>query len=122
MHPITAIPITLGNEDYKKILPEKTYLDIKDFPSPQALANRLIELHKNDDEFNEYIRRKNAVVCKHPGNKWFHEVRYNCELCKYLHGHRNDVTTVANVLDFWSQEKRCTKAEEYFRGSFEVKS
>ena len=120
LQPISAIPIVMGTVDYKSMLPDKTYLDIKDFESPKHLAEFLLKLDGDDATFNEYIDKKNAVVCKHPGDKWFSEIRYQCQLCEYLHSHRNDVTQVSDVLDFWRLDRRCIKAKDYFRGSFDA--
>jgi len=82
-------------------------------------ADFLKKLDADDSAFNEYIARKNAVFCKHPGDKWFSEVRYQCQLCEYLHTHRNDITQVPDVLDFWKEERRCTKAADYYKGAFD---
>jgi hypothetical protein len=122
MQPITSIPITLGGVAYHNILPERTFLDIKDFSSPKALADHLKEIDREDAQFNEIIRRKNSLVCKPPGNQGYPDVHYQCELCKYLHAHRSDVTQVKDVLDFWSEDRRCTKAADYYKGSFELKT
>ncbi|ELU14495.1 hypothetical protein CAPTEDRAFT_65217, partial [Capitella teleta] len=51
MQPITSIPITLGRVAYHNILSERTFLDIKDFSSPKALADRLKEIDKDDAQF-----------------------------------------------------------------------
>ncbi|ELU14470.1 hypothetical protein CAPTEDRAFT_133973 [Capitella teleta] len=120
MKPISAIPIVLGSVDYKKMLPEGTYLDIKDYSSPKMLADHLKLLDHDDTAFNTFIARKNAVYCLYPGNKTFQESRYHCQLCQYLHDHRDDVSAVRDVVNFWSTKSRCTDPREYYKGSFDL--
>lgn len=118
--PITAIPIVLGAVDYNSILPKGTYFDVKDFSSPKMLAEKLKQLDLNDNVFNDIIARKNAIYCWFPGKKTYTQSRYHCQLCEYLHQHRDDISTVNDVVYFWSTEKRCIPAEQYYKGSFDL--
>ncbi|ELU01348.1 hypothetical protein CAPTEDRAFT_139854 [Capitella teleta] len=121
-HPISAIPIVLGSVNYTNIIPGGVFLNIKDFPSPKHLADRLKAIDQVDEEFNDYIRRKNSLICHPHDNDFDNGLIYQCKLCNYLHTHRNIVTKVDDIVEFYSENARCTKPEEYYKGSFDIKS
>lgn len=103
--PIPTIPVVMGAVNYTSILPSKTFINVKDFESPKKLAEYLRALSQDDDEFNEYIRRKNSLVCWTPAGRI---ANYPCSLCKFLHEHRFDTLHAPDILDFWSEKRRCT--------------
>lgn len=115
---ITTIPIVMGGINYSKILPKQTYIDIKDFKSPKDLANYLYEIDRNDNVFNEYILRKKALKCRFPNGKKNLEDEYPCRVCKFLHEHRNDVMHAPDVIEFWSEKRRCTPPEMFYNLNF----
>lgn len=116
--PITVIPIVMGGVDYRTILPDDTYIDIKDFSSPKDLASYLKHLDKNDEDFNHYIIKKNSLKCKFYDDKQIHEVRYSCVVCDYLHRHQGETTHAPDVVKFWSEERRCKPPEQFYKNSF----
>ncbi|ELT97101.1 hypothetical protein CAPTEDRAFT_74498, partial [Capitella teleta] len=83
-HPISAIPIVLGSVNYTNILPDGVYLNIKDFKSPKDLADRLKAIDRDDDKFNDFIRRKNSLICNPKDNDVDNNIIYQCKLCNYL--------------------------------------
>ncbi|ELU05287.1 hypothetical protein CAPTEDRAFT_81669, partial [Capitella teleta] len=52
---VDVVPVVMGAADYVNILPEGSYIDIRDFKSPQELAKYLLVLDKNDTLYNQYI-------------------------------------------------------------------
>ena len=44
---LPIVPIVMGGDNYKGLLPSGTYIDVNDFKSIKALANHLIYLDKN---------------------------------------------------------------------------
>ncbi|ELT89965.1 hypothetical protein CAPTEDRAFT_67137, partial [Capitella teleta] len=80
VHKLNIIPVVMGHEDYKRLLPVGSFIDIRDFDSPMSLADHLKRIDDDDDLYNEYIRRKMAVRCDFP-----RDVLYECRLCEYLH-------------------------------------
>ena len=52
---LDIVPIVMGGADYKKRAPPKSYIDVKDFESPEHLANFLLELDKDDEEYLSYF-------------------------------------------------------------------
>ena len=52
------VGVVLGAADYKKYAPQETYIDVRDFSSPRALAEYLLYLAKNDTAYNSIIHKK----------------------------------------------------------------
>ena len=109
---IKIIPVVMGAVNYSAILPQKTYIDVKDFQSPRHLAAYLHMVANNQTLFNEYIRRKSVLTCKR------HSEPYLCRLCKYLHTHRGKVETISDVVSYWNVQDRCIKPQSYLPGNF----
>ena len=116
-NPLSAIPIVLGGVDYTQMLPDNTYLDVKDFASPKHLAEHLKKLDADDKAFNEIITKKKSLVCEHATR---HPSSQHCAACQYLHNHRNEITQIPNVLDYWSTSKLCISAKDFFNGSLNI--
>ena len=108
---LNTIPITLGYANYSELLPKYTYIDVKDFASPKDLAMYLHELANNSSLYNEYIYRKNSLVCKNPAY-------YTCRLCRYAHEHQHHEDIIPDVRKFWSLENRCITPEQYLPNIF----
>ena len=115
--PISTIPIVMGAADYNTILPAGTYLNVRDFKSPKALAEHLYKLDKDNETFNDIIRKKNSIVCRHPSGKPEYELAHQCQVCQYLHEHRTGVTQIPDIQAFWNTW-RCISPQDFFKGSF----
>ncbi|KAK2185919.1 hypothetical protein NP493_217g05022 [Ridgeia piscesae] len=57
------VPIVLGGGDYKSDLPVHSYIDVRDFSSPKALASYLHKLDNDDNSYNEYFAWKQNYTC-----------------------------------------------------------
>jgi hypothetical protein len=51
-----AIYVYRGAPNVKDILPKNTYIDVRDFDSPKALAKFMIELGSNEDKYVSYLK------------------------------------------------------------------
>ena len=103
----------MGGANYKEMAPPHSYIDVNDFKSIKDLANYLIRLSKNKNEYNAYFKWKST-----------HDVyRLNtfCELCQKLHDPTIPTKIVANSYDWWYKksngENACTNGSErsYFK-------
>ena len=105
------VPIVLGGADYKTFLPPHSYIDVKHFSSPKALATYLYKLDKNDTLYNEYFawRRNYTCIKGIPG----HNSR-GCVICKFINENINKINTIADVNKLWSPDM-CTPAKVYYR-------
>ena len=104
-----AVPIVMGHVDYARHLPPKSYIDIKEFLSPKKLAEYLLFLDKNHEEYKKYFdwRRQYEVVKTNP---------FLCDLCRYLNKHENEVQIYTDLNAWWNQ---CLVPRDYFRGVFD---
>ncbi|XP_071117952.1 alpha-(1,3)-fucosyltransferase C-like [Haliotis cracherodii] len=76
------IPVTWGGADYKKMAPPGSYIDIKHFPSPRALAMYLNLVANNASLYNSYFQwRSRYEVTQHQVVGW-------CHLCTALNDPR----------------------------------
>ncbi|KAK2166397.1 hypothetical protein LSH36_39g00074 [Paralvinella palmiformis] len=94
------IPIVMGGANYTKYLPPKSYIDVKDFQSPKHLAEYLIHLDNNPDDYMKYFdwKRYYTVVNDIPNSD-----RVFCELCELLRKKRNFLLDY-NVADWWEND------------------
>ncbi|ELT91974.1 hypothetical protein CAPTEDRAFT_65511, partial [Capitella teleta] len=50
-----VIPIVMGLNDYSTILPPGSFIDVRNFSSPQRLAEFLREVSEDDEQYNSFI-------------------------------------------------------------------
>ena len=107
------LPIVLGGADYKAYVPAHSYIDVRDFASPKALAEYLHKLDNNDDLYNEYFVWRQHYTCHHglPGNDLL------CDLCRFMNKNLNKVNIIPDVNILWSKDA-CSSPETYYRGIF----
>jgi len=74
-----VIPIVLGAhpQDYKSMCPEKSYIHVEDYSSPEELAKYLKYLAETPDEYNSYFRWK--------GTGKFVDTNFFCRVCAMVH-------------------------------------
>lgn len=108
---LPIIPVVLGHYDYTQIVPKDSYIDIRDFPSPQKLGEFLTQVSKNDSEFNKYILAKKQYKCyrKYDNNML-------CGLCEYLHQHRGQIQMAPDMRKAWGIKENCMKPKDFFKG------
>lgn len=105
------VPIVLGGADYKTFLPPHSYIDVKNFSSPNALATYLYKLDKNDTLYNEYFAWRKNYTCYDAIPGLHNRV---CVICKFINENINKTNTIANVNNIWSRDS-CTPATVYYR-------
>ena len=73
------LPVVMGarKEDYVRSAPQKSFIHVDDFDSPEDLAKYLKELDSNDDLYNEYFQWK--------GTGEMINTKFFCRLCSLLH-------------------------------------
>lgn len=75
----SMLPIVMGGSNYSKIAPPHSYIDIRDFKSPEMLAKYLWYLDKNHEEYLSYFWWKYDYSVK---LRYFHQGI--CDLCQML--------------------------------------
>ena len=73
------LPVVMGarKEDYLRSAPQKSFIHVDDFDSPEDLAKYLEKLDRNDDLYNEYFQWK--------GTGEMINTKFFCRLCSLLH-------------------------------------
>ena len=106
---LNIIPVVLGGADYKKLLPPKSYIDIKDFSSVKALADYLLMLSKNDVMYREYFAWKaNYEV------KILSRLDVLCQVCSFLNRFGNTTNVVPRLDQVFGKQENCVKPKDYF--------
>ena len=105
-----TIPVVMGLVNYSELIAPGTYIDVRDFTSPKALAKYLEYLSNNDTAYNEYIERQKKVKCEYLHSPFI------CRLCEYLHAHKGEQQIAKDPRIFWDPVKRCHMPHEFFNG------
>ena len=113
---LNVVPVVIGLFDYKKYLPLNSYIDVRDFKSPEDLGKYLIELDHNDTLYNEYFEWKRHYKVIFP-----HDMASFCDLCKYLHENENKRRSYDELDQWWNKDKDCINAKTYYLGHANLK-
>ncbi|XP_046907338.1 4-galactosyl-N-acetylglucosaminide 3-alpha-L-fucosyltransferase 9-like isoform X1 [Hypomesus transpacificus] len=92
-----AVPVVLGpsRQNYEEFIPADSFLHVDDFPNQKELADRLLFLDKNDEEYMKYHSwRKNYKV-----KGWYFGLEHACRSCDYIR--REKRYTAINNLNQW---------------------
>ena len=110
-----VVPILLGGVDYEKYLPKHSYINIKDFSSPQKLATYLKLLDKNDTLYNEYFHWKKEYICHSsiPG------MIMECDICRHANENIDKIEIAPNIAEFWSGAE-CLSPKEFYKDVADV--
>ena len=105
---LNVVPVVLGGADYKKLLPPKSYIDIKDFSSVKALADYLLMLSKNDVMYREYFAWKaNYEV------KTLSRLDVLCQVCSFLNRFGNITNVVPRLDQVFGKQENCVEPKDY---------
>ncbi|XP_046472918.1 alpha-(1,3)-fucosyltransferase C-like [Neodiprion pinetum] len=96
-----VIPVVYGAADYETFLPPNSYINVKDFPSIEALATFLKELSQDEERYLSYFKWKSFYKVD---TKKHYIV---CEFCKALHDPNLPRQVIANIYDWWAKGSQC---------------
>lgn len=104
-----AIPVIMGAslQDCPRLLPPKSYINVRNFSSPASLASYLMYLNNSLSEYNSYFewKRNYKVVNEHG---YFQSPVYHyCRLCEALNYNDPGPKVYDNLEDFWDRKKDC---------------
>ena len=101
------LPVVMGarKEDYLRSAPQKSFIHVDDFDSPEDLAKYLKELDSNDDLYNEYFQWK--------GTGEMINTKFFCRVCALLHDPWSYSKTrqVYDFNEWWNGEGICIQGE-----------
>ncbi|XP_014672076.1 PREDICTED: alpha-(1,3)-fucosyltransferase C-like [Priapulus caudatus] len=102
----SVVPVVLGGADYRRHLPPRSYIDVRDFASPRDLARHLAEIDGDDARYNEYFAwRSDFELATLTDN-----ANAICGLCAKLHGDDGvRVSSYEDVHAWWNRTADCEK-------------
>ena len=59
---LNIVPVFRGDGNYSVVGPPNSFINTKDFPTVEKLANYLLYLDKNDDEYIKYLEYKEHYI------------------------------------------------------------
>lgn len=102
------IPVVMGAGKYLRVLPPNSYIDVKDFKSPKALAEYLVKVSDNVTLYNSYL-----------AYKWSHRfVKYQpsqCFVCEYLNKNYGKKKTYPRLDMFWNPIHDCYSLSNFYQ-------
>ena len=117
------VPIILGGAEYSHLLPPRSYIDIRDFPSPKHLADYLKLLDLHDELYNEYFIWQRYFRLTYADQSWRSQSMY-CRLCAYLQQFKAHTQIYTNISTWWHGHgfSQCMDKNVYYRGHLEPSS
>ena len=100
------VPVVMAGADLENLAPPNSYIDVRNFPHPEKLANFLFEVASNETKYLSYFEWKDT-----------HSVVWTnlmCDLCKYISENWNK-TEVLNMDEFWSRDLHCMSGEKFLK-------
>jgi len=96
-----VVPIVYGGADYSQFAPPGSYIDIRDFPSPESLARYLNLLNDNDLLYSKYFEwKKDYQMVRDQKKGW-------CHLCNLAHDETQPPKTYHDMHSWWTDERPC---------------
>ena len=104
------VPVVFGKPQYKQFLPARSVIDVRDFESPEHLAQYLHKVSRYPELYASYFEWK-----KH--EKSFENTLPEtiCRLCKYLHDTKHDPPKTVDLQEYWNVERDCMPQDEFLR-------
>merc|ERR1711976_231561 len=104
------VGVALGASDYSKYVPKETFIDVRDFYSPKDLADYLLRLDNNNDEYNAILHKK-----KQYDINFDNEEKHICDICKAVYKSRHKVDILPDAEEFYSPPKNCHTPKEFYK-------
>lgn len=104
------VPVVMGGADYTALAIPGSYINVMDFPSIKKLAEYLLFLDQNDDEYNRYFEWKKYYKvggCLRPNVNMSNNYPWMCEVCAAANNHSLAKKTYRKIQDFYNPDKRC---------------
>jgi len=104
---LDIVPVVMGGADYKNKAPPKSYIDVLDFESPKQLAEFLLALNDDDEEYMSYFWWKDHYKVHNSEKE--RSAQAMCKLCEKLNEADVDRKSYPTLGAWWWGEGHCTK-------------
>ena len=94
-----VIPVVYGGANYSMFAPPNSYINVLDFNSTKSLADYLLYLTKNPDEYKKYFEWKKYYRIIPP------KERLICQLCEMANDKNSK--SFENINEWYNNERRC---------------
>lgn len=107
------VPVVHGprKADYLKHAPDHSFIHVEDFPDLKELADYLVHLDENDEEYLAYFQWREDFVM----DKVYYFQRAWCSLCKKLHEDKTKSSQLYSSIHDWWFYKGDVKKKEICR-------
>ena len=86
-------------DDYKRVAPIGSFIHVEDFESAKELANYLLKVDKDDEEYNKFFR------WQHTG--YFLNTKFWCRICSMLWDPNRPTLSVSSLEEWWRGNDTC---------------
>ena len=94
-----VVPVVLGGANYQNMFPEHSFINMLDYKNMSQLAEHLVHLGENDDEYSKYLEWKTRYKVL---NSKYDFNQAHCHLCQLIHDHgKTGETRVIKDLNKW---------------------
>ncbi|XP_046740656.1 4-galactosyl-N-acetylglucosaminide 3-alpha-L-fucosyltransferase FUT6-like [Diprion similis] len=104
-----AVPVIMGasRENCRQLLPPDSYIHVDDFANPATLADYLLYLDQNHEEYSKFHAWRNHFYVVNEHGYFQSNSRHYCRLCEALNYNDPSVKVYNHLEEFWSKTKDC---------------
>lgn len=96
-----TVPVVFGGANYSLFAPPHSYINARDFRTPQLLAEYLFRLTQNLDLYSRYLDWRGEMNMYRPSTEpW-------CNLCKMMNDPNQETKSYADIKKWWFDEHPC---------------
>ena len=103
----STVPVVYGSDDAHKLVPPKSYIDVRNFNSPKELAEYILYLDRNLTAYQSYFNWKDHYQV-HNGH--YSITTVFCKFCTYLYTEKK--TKIVKDFKHWFYNlSKCRKPD-----------
>ena len=104
-----SVPVVLGGlpDDYMRLAPPNSFINVDDFSGPEELAKHLVFLNQHPAEYNKYHEWRNNFQVVNEHGYFGAPIRHYCRLCEALNYNDKGEKIYDNLEMFWSKKVDC---------------
>ncbi|XP_005168265.1 alpha(1,3)fucosyltransferase gene 2 isoform X1 [Danio rerio] len=94
-----TVPVVIGppRYNYEEFIPRDAFIHVDDFPSPKELADHLISLDQNEEQYKQFFNWRKLYVSKSTS----FGLEHSCKICDYLKRNKHYIAVTDLKGWFW---------------------